>query len=177
MHRLLEKFELVPKFPPPFGSKYLYEKPEKEYKMDYFKIGSALPKGMREIQIKGQLQEQMNLLQRRENLQLEAQENLGLDGEPLKTLEEAKTTDIESDEADVFERKHKFEELLKRLERHRRETLHLRGNDLRFNIYMRKLQKLTRNHLGLDLEGYKDYVNNLKQFAHVNKDFELLARD
>lgn len=92
-------------------------------------------------------------------------------------MEEAKTTDIESEEADIFERKQKFDELLKRLEKHRRQTAHLRGNDLRYNIYMRKLNKLTRNDLGLDIEAYKDYVNNLKQFAHVNNDFEIYARD
>lgn len=63
------------------------------------------------------------------------------------------------------------------MEKHRKQTLHLRGNDLRFNIYMRKLHKLTRMDLGLDIEAYKDYINNLKQFAHVNKDFEIFARD
>lgn len=31
--------------------------------------------------------------------------------------------------------------------------------------------------LGLDLEAYKDYINNLKQFAHLNSDFEIYARD
>lgn len=96
---------------------------------------------------------------------------------PVPSLDEVKTTDIESEEADIFERKNKFELLLKRLEKHRKETAHLRGNDLRFNIYVRKLHKLSRMDLGLDIEAYKDYVNNLKQFAHVNRDFELLARD
>jgi hypothetical protein len=52
--------------------------------------------------------------------------------------------------------------LVKRLEKHRKETLHLRGNDLRFNIYVRKLNKLTRQDLGVDVEAYKDYVNNLR---------------
>lgn len=95
----------------------------------------------------------------------------------IPSLDEIKTTDIESEEADIFERKNKFEVLLKRLEKHRRETAHLRGNDLRYNIYMRKLNKLTRMDLGLDVEAYKDYINNLKQFAHVNNDFEIYARD
>jgi hypothetical protein len=63
------------------------------------------------------------------------------------------------------------------METHRKQTAHLKGNDLRFNIYMRKMNKLTRNEMGLDIEGYKDYVNNLKQFAHVNNDFEIYARD
>ena len=31
--------------------------------------------------------------------------------------------------------------------------------------------------LGLDLEGYKDYVNNLKEFAKYDKDWEILAED
>lgn len=31
--------------------------------------------------------------------------------------------------------------------------------------------------LGLDIEAYKDYLNNLKQFAHLNNDFMLFAND
>ena len=104
-------------------------------------------------------------------------ENLGASVAGIQNLEEVKTTDIESEEADIFERKNKFEELLKRMEKHRKETANLRGNDLRYNIYMRKLNKLTRMDLGLDVEAYKDYINNLKQFAAVNSDFELFARD
>jgi hypothetical protein len=46
-----------------------------------------------------------------------------------------------------------------------------------YNIYMKKLNKLTRKDIGLDLEAYKDYVNNLKQFATLNSDFEIYARD
>lgn len=42
VHRILEKFDLVPKLPTPLGSQSLYEKPEKEYKMDYFKIKSTV---------------------------------------------------------------------------------------------------------------------------------------
>jgi hypothetical protein len=38
VHRLLEKFEMVPKYPPPFGSKTVYDKPEKEYPAGYFKL-------------------------------------------------------------------------------------------------------------------------------------------
>ena len=39
------------------------------------------------------------------------------------------------------------------------------------------MEKLTRMDLGLDLEGYKDYVNNLKEFAKFDKDWEILAQD
>lgn len=63
------------------------------------------------------------------------------------------------------------------MEQHRAETMRLRGNDLRFNIYLRKLNKLARKDLGIDVEAYKDYINNLKQFAHVNTDMQLYAAD
>jgi len=39
------------------------------------------------------------------------------------------------------------------------------------------MEKLARGDLGLDLAGYKDYVNNLKEFAQVNSDLSILARD
>jgi hypothetical protein len=117
-------------------------------------------------------------VERKERLQAEALSNLGeRPSTEIRNLEEAKTEDIESEEVDIFERREKFEELLKRIEKHRKEKAHLRGNDLRYNVYMRKMSKLTRMDLGLDVEAYKDYINNLKQFAHVNKDFEIFARD
>lgn len=71
--------------------------------------------------------------------------NLGeTEGKAMKGLEELKTTDIESEEADIFERKKKFEELTQRLETHRSDNYTMRGNDLRYNIYMRKMTKLSR---------------------------------
>jgi hypothetical protein len=157
---------MLPKQPVPFGSSSLYEKPEKHYKMDYYK--HLAPKGNNyDLYMRQQLQEQMTILERKKHLQKEAYDRLGNEnqGAAISQLEEVKTTDIESEEVDIFERKAKFEELLKRMEKHRKETMHLRGNDLRYNIYMRKLHKLTRKDLGLDLEAYKDYINNLKQFA------------
>jgi hypothetical protein len=63
------------------------------------------------------------------------------------------------------------------MEKHRKESAHLRGNDLRYNIYIKKLEKLTRKDLGLDIEAYKDYVNNLRHFSHVNADFEIFAKE
>lgn len=53
----------------------------------------------------------------------------------------------------------------------------LKGNDLRYNVYLKKINKLTRKDLGIDIEAYKDYVNNLKIFAKYNKDYEILADD
>lgn len=177
VHRILEKFNFVPKTPIPFGHHTLYEKPEKDYGLEFYK--KAGPKGNnKELYLRQQLQEHMTVLKRREKLQQEALANLGINPEAaIPGLEEVKTEEIESEEVDIFERKNKFDELLRRIERHRKDNAHLRGNDLRYNIYMRKLNKLTRKDLGLDLEAYKDFVNNLKQFAHVNKDFEIFARD
>lgn len=120
------------------------------------------------------LQEQFNLIERKRRIQTEAMQNLG-EGQYAQDIELVKTDDIESEEGDIFERVKKFEELQKRLETHRKEKMHLRGNDLRYNVYLRKLNKLTRMDLGLDVEAYKDYVNNLKIFAQFNKEYELLA--
>lgn len=53
----------------------------------------------------------------------------------------------------------------------------MRGNELRYNIYLKKMNKLCRMDLGLDVEGYKDYVNNLKIFAKQNEDCQILAMD
>ena len=88
-----------------------------------------------------------------------------------------RTDDIQSDEADIFERVKNFEELQKRFQRHREEQRRLKGNDLRYNLYMKKMQKLVRMDIGLDVEAYKDYVNNLKVFAKYNEDYEVLADD
>lgn len=92
-------------------------------------------------------------------------------GKPIPDIDAVKTSDIESDEADIFERKRNFELLLKRMDEHNKVNPTLKGKDLRYNIYLRKLNKLTRKDLGLDLLGFKDYMSNLRQFAHLNKDF------
>jgi flagellar biosynthesis GTPase FlhF len=162
VHRILEKFNFVPKTPVPFGSASLYEKPEKEYSMQYY--SKSGPKGNnRDLYLRQQLQESMMQVEKKRRLQAEALANLGENaGQATQNLEEAKTEEIESEEVDIFERKQKFDELLKRIEKHRKEKAHLRGNDLRYNVYMRKLNKLTRMDLGLDVEAYKDYINNLK---------------
>jgi hypothetical protein len=47
-------------------------------------------------------------------------EALGETDAALSQIEEVKTEEIESEEVDIFERKVKFEELLKRMEKHRK---------------------------------------------------------
>jgi hypothetical protein len=52
-----------------------------------------------------------------------------------------------------------------------------KGNDLRYNVYLKKLNKMARKDMGIDILGYKDYVNNLKEFAHINKDMHVFAAE
>jgi hypothetical protein len=42
---------------------------------------------------------------------------------------------------------------------------------------MKKMKKLVRMDLGLDIEAYKDYVNNTKEFAKFNRDWDIFSRD
>ena len=93
-------------------------------------------------------------------------------------IDDEDTDGMESDEADIFERKRKFEKLLDRFEKHKEENRSLlRGNDLRYNVYLKKLNKFARKDLGLDVAAYKDYVNNLKEFATVSNDMSFFAID
>ena len=50
------------------------------------------------------------------------------------------TEDIDSDDPDIFERKRKFEKVLKKFNKHRDEKMiALKGNDMRYNVYLKKL--------------------------------------
>jgi len=53
----------------------------------------------------------MNIVERKKRLQYEAMQNYGETGAAIPKIEEIKTTDIESEEFDIFERKKNFEEL------------------------------------------------------------------
>lgn len=123
----------------------------------------------------------MNVIERKRRL---TRESLAAGGTELDAasaateIEDEDTDGMESDEADIFERKRKFEKLLERFERHKQENLLLlKGNDLRYNIYLKKLNKYARKDLGLDIAGYKDYVNNLREFANVRDDMQIYAID
>lgn len=123
----------------------------------------------------------MNLIERKRRLAAEAMANaggpLGQAAAAIDTDAED-TDDIDSEEADIFQRTEKFERVLKKLNKHREENqIALRGNDLRYNVYLKKLNKLSRKDLGLDVAAYKDYVNNLKEFAHLNKDLNIFAAE
>lgn len=84
----------------------------------------------------------------------------------------------DSEDPDIFSRKAKFEALQKKFQKHQKEKgLLLKGNDLRTNIYIKKMEKLARHDMGLDVIGYKDYVNNLKSFAKYHDDLSVFALD
>lgn len=74
------------------------------------------------------------------------------------------TEEIDSEDIDIFTRKNKFEELSRRFEKHRVEKAHLKGNDLKYATYLRKINKLAKRDLGLDVEAYKDFITNLEEF-------------
>lgn len=171
--RVLEKFNFFPRYPVPFGSKSLYEKPKRTYEArqfkDYFK-GIRNP----DSKFKEMLKSQMNLHERNKLIQAEALDKLGA---AEIDLELVKTDDFESEEGDVFQRFEKFQELNKRFEKHRAENLALRGNDLRYNVYLKKMQKMVRMDVGLDVEAYKDYINNTKEFAKVDHDWEIFGKE
>jgi hypothetical protein len=107
------------------------------------------------------------LIERKKRIQWEAMQNLGNKdfNEVEGGLSELQTSEIESEEANVLERKKNFDELVKRFEKNRKENRLLSGNDYKYNLYLKKMTKLTRLDLGLDFESYKDYINNLHEFA------------
>ena len=179
VERLLHKFgsEFYPKPVVPFGSSSLYDKTVKDpYVNPYKDLTEKSLLHEQEIKYKAMLTSEINRVERKRRIQAEAMANFG-EGMHEKDIELIKTDDMESEEMDIFERVKTFEELQKRFKKHQKEKGHLRGNDLRYNIYLKKMHKLTRRDLGLDVEGYKDYVNNLKMFAKYNNDYEILAED
>jgi ribosomal protein S16 len=169
---ILHKYGFWPKPPTPHGSRSVYEKPKKvltaKHMKDHFR-GIRDPEGHFENLIRSQI----NIMQRNRLLQQEAVDKLGQEVD----MELMKTDDLESEEADIFKRVDKFKELKKRLEKHREENQFLRGNDLRYNVYLKKMQKLVRMDLGLDLDAFKDFVNNSKSFAKHHSEWEIFGKD
>ena len=85
----------------------------------------------------------MNLVERKRRLASEALSNAS---GPISAAASAidsdaeDTEDIDSDDPDIFERKRKFEKVLKKFNKHRDEKMiALKGNDMRYNVYLKKL--------------------------------------
>jgi hypothetical protein len=126
---------------------------------------------------RAKLQEEMNLVERKRRLAQDAMASaISEEHGAAGIIDDNEQTDgIESEEADPFTRRENFEKLLARFEKHKAENNHLKGNDLRYNVYLKKLDKMSRMDMGLDLAAYKDYVNNLREFAKLNNDMEIFA--
>lgn len=174
VQRILAKFgpDFYPKPVIPFGTKSLYEKPEKKTFVSPF-VDQREPELImkQKLHYKAMLQEEINRVERKKRVQAEAYATLGAAAAQQDDIEAMKTDDMASEDIDIFDRVKTFEELQKRFAKHRKEKGHLKGNDLRYNIYLSKMSKLMRKDLGLDVEAYKDYVNNLKMFAQYNTDY------
>jgi hypothetical protein len=162
----LTLFDLLPKQPIPFGSRYVYEKPEKEFSDSIMQVFRKMHNVDKDAIVKQRLLRELDLLEAQYTIEREIYN-------PVE-IENAKTTDIDSDEQNIFERNLKFEEVKKRFEDHKSYSLDvMKGNDYRFNIYLRKMNKLAKQRQGgLDMEGYKDYVTNLIEFKKIKRDFE-----
>lgn len=164
VHKILEKFGFLPVMPPPHGSKYTYEKTPRTYNQHEMEKFSKMRNIDKDADLNYRIQ-----------LELERMQSLDtFDGQihPIEQIDQLATSDIDSDEGDIFKRNIKFEELKRRFQRHRQYSLDvMKGNDYRFNIYLRKMQKLSKSKLGgLDIEGYKDYLNNLLEFKKIRSD-------
>jgi hypothetical protein len=78
------------------------------------------------------------------------------------------TDKIDSDSADFFSRKRNFDILSRKINKYYDEKYDLyRGNDLKYNNYLRKLNKLAMKG-SLDKEGFKDYLKNIKELHDSN---------
>lgn len=170
MIRLLNKFDLFPAYPTTHGSESLYEKPKKEhYEREHLKLYFQKYR-KQSYHYKHLMMRYHAILERKKRIQAEALGNLG----QYQDLEACPTDDIESEEVDIFERVKKFEELSKRMEAHRTENMFLKGNDLRYNVYLKKMQKLTRMDMGLDVEAYKDFMSQVDFFKKFESEYELV---
>lgn len=108
---------------------------------------------------------------RRELLNQEAMANLG--GAIYEDYEDLPTEEIDSEEGDLFLRKKHFEELVRRFDKHRREN-YAKGNDLKWHTYLNKINRMAKQEMGIDVEGYKDYLNTLEKFKGHLQESELL---
>ena len=109
----------MPNAPRPFGSRHAYTKPEKAPKPKFYTPFNAkrIKTNRVVLHYRQKLHEEMNVIERKRRL---TQETLSVGGTNLEAasiadeLDGEDTDGMESDEADIFERKRKFEKLLKR---------------------------------------------------------------
>lgn len=174
--RLLAMAGLYVKKPVPYGSKFLYEKKTKTYPLDYFhKHRWALnTPEVADIFHYEKIKRMENILKRKISAETEAL------GEIIRPRDlnskynqnsnitynsEMNTDDINSDDFDFYSRKRNFDIISKKINKYLDTKFQLyRGNDLRYNNYLRKLEKLSK-HENLDYEGFKDYLKGIKELS------------
>lgn len=172
--RILSMAGLFIKKPVPYGSKYLYEKKTKTYPLEYFhkhrwglttqEAGDIYHyeklKRMEEI-LKRKIDSETEALSeiiRPRDLTSKYNENVNL---TYKT--DMNTDDINSDDFDFYSRKRNFDIISNKLKIYLDTKFEMyRGNDLRYNNYLRKLEKLSKQE-SLDYEGFKDYLKGVKE--------------
>ena len=108
-HRLLARFGLLPALPSAFGAKHEYEKPERQFQTTYFRGHGDMKEKFTPNRVafhyKQQLQEHMNLIERKRRIQQEALANAGGTIENATSVIDSdaeETDDIDSDDPDIF---------------------------------------------------------------------------
>jgi hypothetical protein len=92
----------------------------------------------------------------------------GKDFEKTEYNTDMNTDDILSDDFDFYSRKRNFEIVSKKLNNYFDTKFAMyRGNDYKYNNYLRKLEKLSKNE-SLDHEGFKEYLDCIKNLNESN---------
>jgi small subunit ribosomal protein S16 len=181
--RLLSMAGHYVKKPVPYGSKFLYEKKGKTYPLDYFhKHRWGLQSSQKaDILHYERIKRMEDILKRKIDAETEALSEIirprDLTSKYNEKLIESyntemNTDDINSDDFDFYSRKRNFDLISKKMNKYLDTKFQLyRGNDLRYNNYLRKLEKLSK-HENLDYEGFKDYLKGIKELSQ-SKDVAL----
>ena len=123
-----------------------------------------------------QIEEEVNSLKKR-NFLIQDSLKPGPEVEPLILEDElrgTRTSDLDSDDPDIFKRISNFEEISRRFDAHKQTSVkESHTNDYRYKMYLRKLNKFAR-YGKMDLESYRTYLNNLTQYNKLSKDFNVI---
>lgn len=174
--RILSMAGLYVKKPVPYGSKFLYEKKGKTYPLDYFhkhRWGLETSQSADLLHYE-RIKRMEDILKRKIDAETEALSEIirprDLTSKYNEKLiesyhSEMNTDDINSDDFDFYSRKRNFDIISKKINKYLETKFQLyRGNDLRYNNYLRKLEKLSK-HENLDYEGFKDYLKGMKELS------------
>ncbi len=187
VHRILNFAGLLPKKPVPFGSKQMYPPKTKTYALQYFHKHRW---GLQEHESANL--HQYEKLKKMENL---LKQKLAIDNFAINEIVRPKdlnskykttgktefnsdmnTDEINSDDYDFYARKRNFDLISRKLNKYFESKYQLyRGNDYKYNNYLRKLDKLSKGE-SLDYEGFREYLNAVSELKNSkNKALENIA--